>query len=67
MSPAVHTVKLFPLVPPGSKNVKTDTLFRCYSPKTTTSEPETILPTSCLATALSWGIGKQVHEAQHSQ
>jgi hypothetical protein len=50
---------------PGSKNVKPDAMSHCYSPMSTTPEPKTILHTSCLATALSWGIGKQVHEVQH--
>lgn len=44
---------------PGSNNVKPDALSHRYGPTTTTPEPETILPTSCLVTALSWGIGKQ--------
>ena len=48
---------------PGSKKVKPDALSRRYSPTAITPEPKTILPTSCLATALSWGIGKQVREA----
>ena len=43
----------------GSKNVKPDALSRCYSPTIPTLEPETIIPTSCLATALRSGIGKQ--------
>jgi hypothetical protein len=34
-----------------------------FPPTVTTPEPETILPTSCLVTALIWGIGKQVREA----
>ncbi|XP_045555675.1 uncharacterized protein [Salmo salar] len=51
----------------GSKNVKPDALSHRYSPTTTTPEPKTILRTSCLVTALSWGIGKQVREAQRSQ
>jgi hypothetical protein len=37
------------------------------APRLLLLEPETILPNSCLATTLSWGIGKQVREAQHSQ
>jgi hypothetical protein len=44
---------------PGSKNGKPDALSHCYSPTPTTPECETILPTSCLAMALSWEIGKQ--------
>lgn len=52
---------------PGSKNVKLDALSRHYNLTAPTPEPETILPTSCLATALSWGIGKQVREAQRSE
>jgi hypothetical protein len=53
---------------PGSKNVKPDALSHCYSPTTTTLEPETILPTSCLARAPGSGsIGKQVREVQRSQ
>ncbi|XP_071016463.1 uncharacterized protein [Oncorhynchus clarkii lewisi] len=52
---------------PGFKNVKPDALSRRYSPTAITSEPETILPTSCLAMALRWGIGKQVWEAHRSQ
>lgn len=50
---------------PGSKNVNLDALSCRYSPTAITPEPETILPTSCQATALSWGIGKQVREAEH--
>jgi hypothetical protein len=44
--------------------------LRCHAaiaPRLLPRELETILPTSCLATALSWGIGKQVREAQRSQ
>jgi hypothetical protein len=51
---------------PGSKNIK-PALSRRYNPIVTTLEPETILPNSCLATALSWGIEKQVREAQRFQ
>jgi hypothetical protein len=51
----------------GSKNIKPDALSRRYSPMVTPPEPETILPTSCLVTALNWGIGKRVREAQRSQ
>jgi hypothetical protein len=51
---------------PGSKNVKPDALSRLYNPTATNPKPETIFPTSCLATALSWGIGKQVREAHRS-
>eukprot|EP00063_Salmo_salar_P017086 XP_013991921.1 PREDICTED: uncharacterized protein LOC106567309 [Salmo salar] len=43
-------------------NVKPDALSRCYSPTAITPEPKTILPTSCLATALSWGIESQEEE-----
>ena len=50
-----------------SKNVKPNALSCCYSPMGTTPELETILPTSCLVTALNWGIGNQVREAQWSQ
>ena len=52
---------------PGAKNVKPDALSRCYNPKVTTPEPETILPSSCLAMELSWSIRKQVREAQCSK
>jgi hypothetical protein len=52
---------------PGSNNVKPDALSRRYNPTTTTPEPETILSTLCLATVLSWQIGKQVQDAQRSQ
>ena len=51
----------------GSKNVKPDALSRRYSPASTPLELKTILSTLCLATGLSWGIGKQVCEAQRSQ
>lgn len=50
-----------------SKNVKPDALSCCYSPAATPSDHETILPTSCLAAALSWGIETQVRETQRSQ
>jgi hypothetical protein len=52
---------------PGSKNVKLDALSRRYSPTDTTPEPETNLLTSCLATAIRWGIGTHVREVQYSQ
>jgi hypothetical protein len=42
---------------PGSKNVKPDALSHHYTPTNTTPEPGTILPTSCLVTAVSWRIG----------
>ena len=47
---------------PGSKNVKLDALSHHYSPAATLSDPETILPTSCLAAALIWGIENQARE-----
>ena len=49
---------------PGSNNVEPDTLSRLYSPATTPSDSETILPTSCLAAAIIWGIESLVRKAQ---
>ena len=52
---------------PGSKNVKPDALSRLYSSSATPSVSETILPTSCLAATVDWGIENLVREAQRSQ
>jgi hypothetical protein len=38
---------------PGSNKIKPGALSHRYNPTVTTPEPETILSTSCLATALS--------------
>ncbi|CDQ60114.1 unnamed protein product [Oncorhynchus mykiss] len=52
---------------PGSKNVKPDTLSRLHNSSATPSTSETILPTSCLAATVDWGIENLVREAQCSQ
>lgn len=52
---------------PGSKNVKPDTLSRQYSSSATPPVSETILPTSCIAASLDWGIVTLVRKAQHFQ
>jgi hypothetical protein len=52
---------------PGSKNTKQDALSRLYSSAATASESETILPASCLAGAIVWGIEALVRKAQCSQ
>ena len=51
----------------GSKNVKPDALSRLYSSSATPSTSETILPTSCLAATVDWGIENLVSEVQRSQ
>uniref|UniRef100_A0A673CBI9 Gypsy retrotransposon integrase-like protein 1 n=1 Tax=Sphaeramia orbicularis TaxID=375764 RepID=A0A673CBI9_9TELE len=48
---------------PGSKNGKPDALSRVFSPDTPLSEPETILPSSCVVGAFQWGVEKLVMEA----
>jgi hypothetical protein len=50
---------------PGSKNVKPDTLSLLYSSAVTPSVSETIIPTSCLAATVVWGIESLVCEAQN--
>ena len=67
MGPAVHTVQLLPLIPVKDPKCQAGCTVRCCSRTGTTLEPETIIPTSCLVTALNWGIGKQVWVAQRSQ
>ena len=52
---------------PGSKNVKPDTLSRLYSPIATSSDSETILPTSYHVAAVGWHIETLVHKTQRSQ
>jgi hypothetical protein len=52
---------------PGSQNVEPDNLSWLFSSSATPSTSETILPTSCLAATVDWGIENLVHEAQYSQ
>ena len=52
---------------PGSKNVKPDTLSRLHNSSATPSTSETILPTSCFAATVDWGIENLIREAQRSQ
>ena len=57
MGPTVYPVKLFPLLLAGVQNIKPDALSCHYNPTATSPEPETILPTMCLVTAHSSGVG----------
>ncbi len=52
---------------PGSRNTKPDTLSRLHSPATSSGEPETIIPATCIVGAASWDIEAVVKEAQKTQ
>uniref|UniRef100_A0A4W5QYB6 Reverse transcriptase/retrotransposon-derived protein RNase H-like domain-containing protein n=1 Tax=Hucho hucho TaxID=62062 RepID=A0A4W5QYB6_9TELE len=52
---------------PGSKNTKPDALSRQFTADNTSSEPETIMPSSCIVAAVSWQIEYRVRQAQLNQ
>nr|CBN81752.1 Pol polyprotein [Dicentrarchus labrax] len=52
---------------PGSRNAKPDALSRQADPETQETEPETILPASCVVPAVNWRIEALVKQAQRSQ
>uniref|UniRef100_A0A8P4GJA5 Gypsy retrotransposon integrase-like protein 1 n=1 Tax=Dicentrarchus labrax TaxID=13489 RepID=A0A8P4GJA5_DICLA len=52
---------------PGSRNAKPDALSRQADPETQETEPETILPASCVVAAVNWRIEALVKQAQRSQ
>lgn len=52
---------------PGSRNVKPDALSRQFSAEETPTEPETIVPPSCVIAALTWEIEAKVRQAQSTQ
>uniref|UniRef100_A0A8P4FYW6 Gypsy retrotransposon integrase-like protein 1 n=1 Tax=Dicentrarchus labrax TaxID=13489 RepID=A0A8P4FYW6_DICLA len=52
---------------PGSRNAKPDALSRQADPETPGTEPETILPASCVVAAVNWRIEALVKQAQRSQ
>lgn len=50
---------------PGSRNLKADALSRKFmADQHTTTDPETIIPSSCDVAAVSWEIESLVKEAQ---
>ena len=51
---------------PGSRNTKPDALSRQSVPEKSCSEPETILPHSCVVAAATWEIETCIREAQRS-
>lgn len=52
---------------PGSKNTKPDALSRHFAVQECSSKPETIVPSSCMAGAVTWEIEITVREAQRDQ
>ncbi|KAJ8411235.1 hypothetical protein AAFF_G00172410 [Aldrovandia affinis] len=52
---------------PGSRNLKPDALSRQFSSKTGQTSPDTILSPSCVVAAVTWGIERQIREAQATQ
>lgn len=48
---------------PGSRNIKPDALYRQFTAETP-SEPETILPSSCVIASVTWEIESRVLQAQ---
>ena len=52
---------------PGSQNVKPDALSRLYSPEDPGTDPETILPPTCLIATLTWEVESAVRLAQRQQ
>ena len=52
---------------PGSQNVKPDALSRLYSPGDPGTDPETILPPTCLIATLTWEVESAVRLAQRQQ
>ncbi len=51
---------------PSSRNIKSDALSRQFTAETS-SEPDPILPPSCITAAITWEIESCVHQAQQNQ